>query len=155
MFRGVPKKVWLFVGFCVLFTLNAAWTLRPDSPYSYYLSRPDIEITNLKIDDRVLRRKPSRMITSVTVRGELTNRSSRTVTGIDLGLTVYSCRERNSADYSACDVAFTATISPMFQVAAAPDETKPFEYHVYLSPDDLPVRRNIRIGHKVHFVHTR
>ena len=154
MFRGVPKKVWLFFGFCVLFGLNAAWTLRPDSPYSYYLSRPDIEIANLDIDNKsVLRRKTSTMVTSVTVSGELTNRSSRIVTGIDLGITVYSCRERESPDFSDCDVAFTATISPMFE--AAPDETKPFRYWVTLSPDDLPVRRKIRLGHKVYFVHTR
>lgn len=151
-FRRVPKVVWGFVVVTLAFGVNAAWVTRPDSPYSYYLSRPDIEIANLKIEKRKLTRRVSR-VTPVKVTGELTNRSSRTVTAIDLGVTVYSCRTRDGPDFSDCKVAFEATISPVVRVA--PNETRPFDGTFYVSQTDPPVRPTIRLGHKVHFVHTK
>ncbi len=33
--------------------------------------------------------------------------------------------------------------------------TRPFAGTIYLSSADLPVRARIRLGHEVHFVHTR
>ncbi len=151
--RRVPKVVWGFVFVGLAFGVNAAWVARPGSPYSYYLSRPDIEIANLEIEKRKLTSPASTMVTPVKITGELANRSSRTVTAIDLGVTVYSCRKRSGEDFSDCKVAFEATISPVVRVA--PDATRPFDGTIYLSSTDLPVRARVRLGHEVHFVHTK
>ncbi len=151
-FRRVPKVVWGFVVVSLAFGVNAAWVTRPGSPYSYFLSRPDIEIVNLEIEKRKLTGWASTMVTPVKVTGELTNRSSRIVTAVDLGVIVLSCRKQRGQDISDCKVAIEATISPVVRVA--PDETRPFAGTIYLSSADLPVRGKIRLGHEVHFVHT-
>ncbi len=149
--RDCPVKIWIFIAVSFAVTLNVAFLTRSDSPYSHYPSPPRVELVNRSLDERKLTRASTQMVIPVRVRGEVINRSSKKVTRVDLGIEVFSCPKNRDSAESSCTLAFEATISPV--VLAGPEETKPFEEWIYLSPSDLPVKRPIELKHTVRFVH--
>ena len=153
MIQRLPKRLWFFVGFSILFALNAAWLTRSDSPYSFYTTNYDVEIVNLTLEKDKLTKATTLMTVSVPVNGELINRSSRTVTMVDLDIKIYSCPRRGDSTFADCDVAVTAKVSPV--VMAEPGQTRRFSETIYVSRIDLPIKRNIAWRHDVLFVHTR
>lgn len=140
------------IGFCVILGLGAAYVTSDSG--NLFSSGREVTVTGFTLDEARLKKGAGTLMTvPIKAAGTITSETSKTVTVVDIDVTIYSCAKGNAETLEGCEVAVETRISPPARIQ--PDESKPFKSTIYLSPKDFPIAPPIRWTYEVLRVHKR
>ena len=149
------NRLWVLIGICVFIGLGTAYVTSDSGPGgNLFSSGREVTVSDFTLDEkRIMKGAGSSMVIPIKTTGTIVSATSRVVTMVDIDVTIYSCAKGNAETLEGCEIAVEARISPAGRIQ--PDETKPFESTIYLSPKDFPIAPPIRWTYDVLRVHKR
>jgi len=146
------NRLWILIGVVVIVGLGAAYVTSDSG--NLFSSGREVTVTDLKIDAARLARGAGGLMTvPIKTSGTIVSETSKTVSMVDIDVTIYSCAKGDAETLEGCEVALEERISPAGRIQ--PEGSRAFESTIYLSPDELPIAPPIRWTYEVLRVHKR
>ncbi len=146
------NRLWGIIGVCVFVGLGTAYVTSDSS--NLFSSGREVTVTDFTLDEaRIKKGAGSLMVVPIKTTGTIKSETSKLVTMVDIGVSIYSCAKGNAETLEGCDVAVEQRISPAGRIQ--PNESRSFESTIYLSPKDFPIAPPIRWTYEVLRVHKR
>ena len=146
------NRLWVLIGVVVVVGLGAAYVTSDSS--NLFSSGREVVVSDFTIDAARLARGAGGLMTvPIKTSGTIKSETSKTVSMVDIDVTIYSCVTGNPETLEGCAVALEQRISPAGRIE--PEGSRAFEATIYLSPDEVPIAPPIRWTHEVLRVHKR
>ncbi len=146
------NRLWGIIGVVVFVGLGTAYVTSDST--NLFSSGREITVTDYTLDEKRLKKGAGTlMVVPIKATGTIKSETSKLVTMVDIGVSIYSCAKGNAETLEGCDVAVEQRISPAGRIQ--PNESRSFESTIYLSPKDFPIAPPIRWTYEVLRVHKR
>ncbi len=140
---GVPKRIWIIVAVVTVVAINAGLTMGSGRLMPGTIKHSLVELANAEIENpRKLTRSTTTMVPTLSLTGELTNKSRETIWQIEFEVQLYACPKGGGESIDDCSE--TMDVSVLASVNVPPGETRPFDATGYLSSKDLPIGEGVR-----------